>query len=61
MKTPNSSLQFCEKVFIAVSHNHQNYAGYVRLFSQMVTSNGNFHLNFVSIPYFLPKKKNGSI
>jgi len=25
MKTPNSKLEYCEKVFISVSHNHQNY------------------------------------
>jgi len=25
MKTLNSKLQYCEKVFIPVSHNHQNY------------------------------------
>jgi len=25
MKTPNSKLAYCEKVFIAVRHNHQNY------------------------------------
>jgi len=28
MKTPNSKLEYCEKVFISVSHNHQNYNKY---------------------------------
>jgi len=25
MKTPNSKLEYCEKVFISVIHNYQNY------------------------------------
>jgi len=24
MKTPNSILEYCEKIFISVSHNHQS-------------------------------------
>jgi len=38
MKTPNSKLEYCEKVFIAVSHNNQNYNKGLKYFTYHVMS-----------------------
>jgi len=46
MNPPHLKLEYCEKVIIAVSHNHQNYNKGLKYFTLHVMSPFTFKLNY---------------